>query len=72
MLTKKDLAAIQAMFKASKIDISELIQKNTDSLVELITTGFHMQDSGFNKTNTVLNNHEGRIGILEKKAFNTN
>lgn len=69
MLTKKDLELIQKMFETQKIDIKEMIQENTNSLVELITAGFHMQDAGFNKSDKMLNNHEQRIGALERKFF---
>ena len=72
MLTKKDLSAIQAMLEILRIDIRGLIQKNTDNLIELITTGFNIQDAGFSKTDKVLNNHEKRIGLLEEKNFKTN
>jgi len=57
----------------NKIDrFSNLLQKNTDELVELITIGFNAQDAGFNRIEKVLVNHEKRIGSLEKTIFKTN
>lgn len=76
MLTKNDLAAIQAMFDSSrketnerfesmdrkfenKIDgLADTVRKNTEELIELITTGF--------------NSFEERVGKIEEKVFNTN
>lgn len=52
--------------------VSEMLQRNTDHLVELITTGFNIQDAGFDKADKVLSNHEKRIGTLEKTIFKTN
>ncbi len=52
--------------------VGEMLQRNTDFLVELITTGFNIQDAGFDKANKVLSNHEKRIGALEKTIFKTN
>lgn len=51
--------------------IKELIQQNTDELVELINTGFNAQDAGFSKIEKILVNHEKRIGILEENNFKT-
>lgn len=52
--------------------VRDLLQRNTDHLVELITTGFNIQDAGFDKTDKSLSNHEKRIGALEKTIFKTN
>ena len=52
--------------------VGEMLQRNTDQLVELITTGFNIQDGGFDKADKVLANHEKRIGSLEKTIFKTN
>ena len=52
--------------------VGEMLQRNTDHLVELITTGFNAQDAGFNRIDKILINHEKRIGTLEKTIFKTN
>ncbi|MDO8611142.1 MAG: hypothetical protein Q7R95_11505 [bacterium] len=110
MLTKKDLASIQTIFKplldAQKKEIKDelkpmfenqkkeimdeikpmftsqkkeiigelisYIQKNTDELVDLITTGFKIQDSDHKKSTVRLDDHEYRIKSLEKKSFSPN
>ena len=81
MLTKDDLTAIQRMFDSSKnetnekfinmdkkIDnISNRLQKNTEDLIELITTGFNAAnyDLRFQKQDDILDDHETRIAHLE-------
>lgn len=83
MLTKKDLAAIQTMFKTQKTEITEIIkfntnelttimQKSTDDLIELINTGIHLQEKHNNKIDCLVDNHEYRISTLEKKTFTAN
>ncbi|PIY69217.1 hypothetical protein COY90_01655 [Candidatus Roizmanbacteria bacterium CG_4_10_14_0_8_um_filter_39_9] len=76
MLTKKDLSTLKTMFRNTETGIitkvGEMIQKNTDELVELINTGFNAQDVGFSKIDKILVNHEKRIGILEEKSFKSN
>ena len=52
--------------------VEKLFQKNINDLVELITVGFHIQDTGFKKTDSILGDHENRIGNLERKTFKTN
>lgn len=46
--------------------VGEMLQRNTDFLVELITTGFNIQDAGFDKANKVLSNHEKESEHLRK------
>ena len=65
MLTKGDLLAIQKMFNTSrkqadkKFDgLSNRLQKNTEELVELITTGFNL--------------NEERFVRIEKEVFKSN
>lgn len=75
MLTKKDLSTLKTMFRNTETGIiakvGEMIQKNTDELVELITTGFNAQDVGFSKIDKILINHEKRINTLEENNFKT-
>jgi len=52
--------------------VKKLLEKNTNDLIELITVGFHMQDDGFRKSDTILRNHEERILGLEKKTVTMN
>ncbi len=70
MLTKGDLIAIKGVVKGVvKEEISELrtelkaeMDKNTNDLVELISSGFNTHADQFD-------NHEQRIVCLEKASF---
>ena len=59
----------------SKIDsLSDRLQKNTEDLIELITTGFNTfnYDSRLQEQDSILNDHEKRIEQIEEKAFKAN
>jgi len=59
-----------------KIDnLSDRLQKNTEDLIELITTGFdslEKSSSRINEYDSILDDHEKRIERIEEKAFKAN
>lgn len=56
---KKELASLEMKLDSKINRLDRKIDKNTEDLIELITSGFHTQQSGFD-------NHERRISRLEK------
>jgi archaellum component FlaC len=70
----KRLESMDKKFE-SKIDsLSDRLQKNTEDLIELITTGFNTfnYDSRLQEQDSILNDHEKRIEQIEEKAFKAN
>ena len=71
--TKSDLTAAMKQQKKDIIDeLKDIIQKNTDDLIDLITTGFNIQSREHKINSDCLNDHEYRIKSIEKKVYSAN
>jgi len=77
-VTKKEFSGLDNKVTQmdKKIDnLSDRLQKNTEDLVELITTGFNSLEkssSRINEQGSILNDHEKRIERMEEKTFKAN
>lgn len=73
--TKKEFRGLDSKVTQmdKKIDnLSDRLQKNTEDLIELITTGFNSLEKSSFRINSILNDHEKRIELIEEKAFKAN
>ena len=77
-VTKKEFSGLDNKVTQmdKKIDnLSDRLQKNTEDLVELITTGFNSLEKSLSRINeqgSILNDHEKRIERIEEKTFKAN